>query len=245
MTSLKKTYTNRLDTVGYSRKPHRLSFALLSVLIGLTGCASFIEYEPAVSKLPFERVDMDVKNTHWWKVFNRSDLNQHVEFALENNFNVDAAVERLKAARAIAKSEKSNVSPKINIEGSVERNVGSGTQVTQYSIGPVVTYEVDLWGRQRSRIKAEQARLAVSEEAYRSAVLALTANVSLTWTRLIEAYNQQALLQQQVINGQQTLEVLSVRYQTGQVRMEDILRQQLANKALQEEQSQLKLIFID
>jgi NodT family efflux transporter outer membrane factor (OMF) lipoprotein len=212
---------------------------LLSVFIVLTasGCASHAPYSlPLQEDNAFSISGSQALEKAWWRALGDEKLNDHIETALNNNFSLGAAWERLNAARAIARRDAADLYPALDVSGSASRVIEDGDGDNAFSAGPAASYELDLWGRIRSEAKAEDLRALASEETYRTAALTLSSDIATTWARLIEAHRNYDLLSQQMTAREIVLDVIEGRFGIGQVRSEDILRQRLIIAALREEQ---------
>ena len=206
------------------------------LLILCTGCASYTSFSlPLKNEERFSASGSEVLHTYWWEALNDEKLDQHVQSALENNFSLAAAWERLNAARALARREASDLYPDLDLGGDAGVRIESGDSDDSFAVGPAASYEIDLWGRIRASAAAEDLRAAASEEAYRTAALTLSSDIALTWIQLIEAQNQLELLSSQIDTNEKVLEILNARFGIGLVRSEDILRQQLLIEALEAE----------
>lgn len=173
----------------------------------------------------------------WWVVLGDEKLNGHIETALDRNFSLAAAWERLNGARAIARREAAGLYPDLEIRGDVRRTGDEDNRrISEFSAGLAASYEVDIWGRVRATAAAEDLRAMASKETYRTAALSLSGDIAITWVRLIEAHNQSALLERQISTNEKTLEILRALFGAGQVRSEDILRQELLIESVREEQ---------
>ncbi|MCF7805129.1 MAG: TolC family protein [Candidatus Marinimicrobia bacterium] len=199
---------------------------LLAAML-LTGCTS----RSATDSLPVEVSDSFSESgateipSRWWHSFDDSRLDSLVSRALQSNFSLEAAWHRLRAARAVADRASSDLWP--DLEGSGE---GTYTQTgnsdsQQLRLGLSSVYEVDLWGRIRSSVQAEEYRARASMADYRTAALSLSAEVVRTWYQLLEAQNQHDLLQQQIETNNKVLDLLEAQFSSGQIRIADILRQ--------------------
>ena len=172
----------------------------------------------------------------WWQALSDEKLNAHIETALTRNFSLEAAWERLQAARAISNSSEAELYPELDLRFSASRVGGdTNSRSTEYTLGPAASYEVDLWGRIGAAADASALQALASEAAYRSAALSLSGDVALTWVRFTEAHQQLQLLNKQTETNEKALKVLKARFGIGQIRSEDILRQQLLIEAIQEE----------
>ena len=208
------------------------------ILISGPGCSVYRTYTlPLEDEIKAIEGDTRMPDSQdpWWESFGDDQLNRHIATALDRNFSLTAAWERLTAAKAVARKTASSLYPSLNASGGLDREIDRGEKTDQLTFGAAASYEVDLWGRIRSQTDAEALRVQASEEAFRTAALSLSADIAVTWMRLIEAYSQHALLERQLRTNDNTLEILKARFATGLVRSEDILRQQLLNREIEEE----------
>ena len=209
------------------------------VLIVASGCSSYQKYEmPLDSGAEFSQSGAEVLSEEWWLALDNESLNEQIRAALDNNFSLEAAWQRLKAANALARRESADLYPDLDLSAGASRTI-NGDRENQFTVGPAASYELDLWGKIRAASKAENLRAFSSEFAYKTAALSLSGDVAITWVRLIEAHNQVDLLDSQINTNNKALEVLKARFGIGQIRSEDILRQQLLIEAIIEE----KIIF--
>ncbi len=210
-------------------------FSYTIIITLLSGCATYKGY-----KLPWENEISEVELQNgievlpdlWWHAFQDENLNAHIETALNQNFTLTAAWERFNAAQALASKASSGLYPSLNIDGGTSHKIDSGQRTNQFTFGGSASYEVDLWGRIRAESAAEDLRALANEKSYRTAALSLSANIATVWSQIVEAHNQNKLLEKQIQTNDKTLEILTARFETGQNRREDVLRQELLNKAV-------------
>jgi NodT family efflux transporter outer membrane factor (OMF) lipoprotein len=171
----------------------------------------------------------------WWTSFDDPALNQLVEQALRSNFDLASAWQRLRQARAIVERERSSLYPDVDVELEASAREPDFDGGDGLRLGLVSEYEVDLWGRIRSRIDAERYRARATLADYQTAALSLSAEVVRTWFQLIEARSQLSLLDEQVDTNAKVLELLETRFGFGQIRAVDILRQRQLLEATREQ----------
>lgn len=94
-----------------------------------------------------------------------------------------------------------------------------------YSLGLAASYEIDLWGRIESSRTAAELDAQASAEDLQTAALTLSAQVATTWFQLLEQRGQIEILKQQIHTNEQTLELISLQFRTGQVGIADVLQQ--------------------
>ncbi|NIR48298.1 TolC family protein [candidate division KSB1 bacterium] len=171
----------------------------------------------------------------WWTVFGDTTMNALVDSALQSNFNLATAWQRLREAQAIVDRESSSLFPDLNaiFEGELRRPEFDDTE--RLELGLTSQYEIDLWGRIRSRIEAERYRERATFADYQTAALSLSAEVVRTWYQLIEAQNQLELVEEQIETNENVLNLIEARFGTGQIRSVDILRQRQLLEATREQ----------
>ncbi len=176
----------------------------------------------------------------WWTVFQDAQLNALVDRALESNFDLRAAWQRLREARAIVVRESASMLP--DLEGLFNGEISGGEPRSEerLRLGLTSSYEVDLWGRIRSSVEADQYRANATRADYQAAALSLSAEVARAWYRLVEARGQLELLQEQIDANQKTLRLLRSRFANGQVRAVDVIRQRQLLESTREQKSVIR-----
>jgi NodT family efflux transporter outer membrane factor (OMF) lipoprotein len=176
----------------------------------------------------------------WWTVFEDEPLSTAVDSSLASNLNLRTAWQRLQAAEAVVDRESSALFPDLegSAQGSVSRTPDEAFQEAEnLELGLSSVYEVDLWGRIRSRIEAERFRAEATLADYQTASLSVAAEVVRTSYRLAEARNQLELVEQQIETNLTVLDLLENRFGTGQIRSVDILRQQQLVESTREQRT--------
>jgi NodT family efflux transporter outer membrane factor (OMF) lipoprotein len=192
---------------------------------------------PVDSPESFAESGMQPVPERWWIVFEDAQLNALVDSALNSNFNLKTAWERLRAAQAVVDRESSRFFPRLDGSVRAERN-RSQSQFRDSEVlelGLSSEYEIDLWGQIRSGVDAERFRARASYADYQTAALSLTAEIVRTWYQLAEAQSQLQLANEQVETNEQVLRLIKARFGSGLVRGVDILRQQQLLEATTEQ----------
>lgn len=137
----------------------------------------------------------DVK---WAEVFGDPTVEQLVNSALQHNFDLAAAAERVEQARAQVGITRANQFPFLDLQagfnGSRGSSVGSirfvpkGTDLSSSytQAGAALSWELDLFGRLRKLTEASRAQFLATEEARRGIVVALVGDVTSTYFDLLE-----------------------------------------------------------
>src|ERR1700691_4478286 len=176
----------------------------LTVLLalGLSGCLVGPNYHrPAVS-VPAEfpgapAATESIANQKWSELFQDATLKQLVETALQKNFDVRIAAERVIEARAQYGITRANLLPTLDAQASYtasrSSSIGSfpfppGTPVAfaYTQAGLQLAWELDLWGRLRRLDEAARAQYLASEEARHGVIISLISDVMTTYFQVRE-----------------------------------------------------------
>lgn len=209
-------------------RKHPLCWFIAGLLLASIGCTNrkVKRNYPTRSLMPFSssgQVDMPDR---WWTAFNDPALDFQVNQALGENFTLGAALYRLRAARALARREASDLLPDVNGVIDILSRMGRGPDRTRSALRLDAAYQVDLWGEIQSRVEAERLRAGATHADYHAVALTLAAEVARTWYSLIEAHAQLKLLNEQIESNRNGLKAQEARFRFGVVRSPDVFRQQ-------------------
>ncbi len=177
------------------------------------------------------------RSERWWEDFNDPRLTGYVEAGLTGNFTLRAAYERLREARAIARTAGAALSPTLDATAGGALIDGTDTDPrSEIALGLEASYEVDLWGRIRSSVDAERLEADATAEDYQAAAVTLSAEIARAVYQLTVAHSQLVLLQSQLETNRNVLTVLEIRFAIGQSGSADVLRQRQLVEATVEQQ---------
>lgn len=150
------------------------SHALLVTAL-LSGCSLAPEYKTPQTSLPQEWAlsgDSSTQKTEqqrWWTDYNDVQLNELVTQALAYNSDLQLAAARVAEARAVLGGTTAERYPSLDLSASAARNdAGSNAASAQgglakpyndFSVAPVLSFEIDLWGRLANANEAARERL--------------------------------------------------------------------------------------
>lgn len=122
---------------------------------------------------------------NWWELFNDNLLDRLILEARQGNYELMAAVARVKQARAVANMSRSSLFPSITNEPSAQRRKQSenvkgsdGSTGAVYNFPFNVGYELDLFGGVRREYEAGKAEAEAVEEDYKSIGLILETDLA-------------------------------------------------------------------
>ena len=133
---------------------------IISVLPAfLTGCMVGPDFKRPVMDLPdkyrfSEEKSAEIVNLRWWELFNDPILQSLVNTALEENKDIRIAIARIEQARASLGFTRADMYPFIDIEAGANKGTFSGgrrSETTDYTAfaAPIVSWELDIWGKLR------------------------------------------------------------------------------------------------
>jgi outer membrane protein, multidrug efflux system len=169
---------------------------LLSIAITAAGCALGPRYQRPDVAVPETfrgapatdaRTD-SLADLQWSALFDDPALTALVTTALQQNFDVRIAAERVQQARAVYRIRRSDRFPAIggsagvvtsgaSREGAAPIPDGVDRDVTYAQAGVDFSWELDLWGRLRSLEASSRARYLATEEAQRAVITVLIGDV--------------------------------------------------------------------
>lgn len=185
---------------------NRNFFFILSLAALAGGCTLMPKYEkpaaPVSQSWPKGGTPGAVTNTaadiDWREYFDDPRLQTLIGLALTNNRDLQIATLRVEEARAQYRIRRSDLFPGVQGDASYTRQkfsgavstFGGGSIFTTYSLDVSASYEVDLFGRVRSLKREALEKYFSTQEARKSAQIALVSQVAteyLTQLRLREA----------------------------------------------------------
>lgn len=208
-----------------------LPVLLSALLLFAPGCTSSTAKPPAPVEIPafFSTAGAAPLPQKWWEAFADPDLNRLVEDSLAGNLTLQVAWERLRQAETVARQAGAALRPTLSGDGSAAvgraRTNGETQSGRDFSLGLLARYEVDLWGRVRSVREAAALNAQASAEDLHTAALSLAAQVAATWYTLVEQTGRLELLDLQIATNLSVLELVTLRFRTGQTGIADVLQQ--------------------
>lgn len=207
----------------------------------ITGCSTKKETLSPPVEMPdsFSETGSQIVPGRWWTAFNDDNLNAVIDGALQDNFDLLTAWERLRAAMAVVDRESSLFYPSLEASAGAEtsRTNDEFSDSDNIQLGLSTVYEIDLWGSIRSAVDAERYRADASFADFQTAALTLSAEITRTWYQLADAQNQVELIDEQIETNLTVLELLENRLQTDQVEGVDATRQEQLVEATREQKS--------
>jgi NodT family efflux transporter outer membrane factor (OMF) lipoprotein len=166
-----------------------------------------------------------VDEREWWKTFNDPVLDDLVMMAYEQNLDLKVAGLRVLEARAQRGISAGEFFPQLQrLAGSYTRfntseevaNPLRDDDFNDHAIGADVFWEVDVWGRFRRGIEADDASLYASIMNYDDVLVSLISEVATAYVEIRSLDQRLAYAEENVRIQRETVEVVDVRFRNGE-----------------------------
>ncbi len=165
----------------------------------------------------------------WWADFGDPALDEVVDAALRQNYDLQAAASRLEQALADSRIAGADLQPQLQVglNGSQRKQNFIGfpipgaedrvlsTVFTNYGVSLDLTWEADLWGRLRAGARAALADLQSRAADLRAAQLSLAGQTTKAWFAIAEAGQQLRLAEASVASFRASAEQVRERFEQG------------------------------
>lgn len=197
----------------------------------LSGCTTQQTIEHTTPELPSSFTGQSAITTeqnvvHWWLELEDHQLDELIQTALNDNFDLKAAVNKVRQSIALAEKARASLTPSLDATADAGRTFQSGADVSNYQLGFRASYELDLWSRLRAAEQSGQLDFLASRENLEVVALTLTADVADRWYALLTQIALEELYEQQLQTLSHQLNIIEFRFHHGQNPAEDVLQQQ-------------------
>ena len=226
-----------LGTLAHFRHFCGLSGLGILVFLFLSGCAVGPDFKTPVVETPenyrFEKVPVETMiNLKWWDLFNDPVLYTLVSQAVENNKDLKIAASRVEQARAALGFTSADQYPAINIEagagtGNFAGGTRSDTRNHNYYVAPVLSWEIDFWGKFRRATESAKAELMASEYALRTVQIGLISEVVGSYYLLLDYHQRVKISKDTLESRQKSLNIIQKRFDRGIIPELDVNQAQI------------------
>jgi NodT family efflux transporter outer membrane factor (OMF) lipoprotein len=177
----------------------------------------------------------------WWTGFGSPELNGLIEQARTQNFDIQAAIARVRQADAQVRIAGAALLPTLNGTSSAQwQHLGVNTSNSTfrggaggnasadfrtYAVGLSAAYQLDFWGHNLSHRESAIASAEFSRFDQRTVALTVVTNVANTWFTALALADRLAVARQNVADSEQTLAVIRGRLQAGTASALDVANQ--------------------
>ncbi|MGE4579024.1 MAG: efflux transporter outer membrane subunit [Desulfuromonadales bacterium] len=213
---------------------HRMAICLLLTVLLLSGCTLAPHYSRPEAPVPAswaadpaaEAGDAQAAPAYelsWQDFFVDENLKELIRLALESNRDLRITALTIERTRAQYRIQRAELFPDLQAGAGYNRQrvpdtsgFGRVIHLEQYNVSLATTaWEIDFFGRLRSLKKQALQTYLASEEAYRSARLALVSEVARAYLVLAADRERRQLAEETLASYRETLALTQRRYDAG------------------------------
>ncbi|HWZ47168.1 MAG TPA: efflux transporter outer membrane subunit [Herbaspirillum sp.] len=214
----------------------RAAMVLLAAV--LAGCAAHqVKIDPVDPvKMPagWSKNDADVKPTepdlNWWQHFGSAELSDLVREGRKNNYEIGAAVSRVRQAQVEAQIAGAPLLPEVDLSASGARDIpfSSGAATTTASGMLLMNYELDFWGKNRAYKESAEAAYRANIYDRETVALTVTSSIVSTYLQVLSLRDRLKIARDNVANAERVLTLVQAQSRAGAASRLDLARQQSA-----------------
>lgn len=177
-------------------------------------------------------------NLDWWNTFNDDILNGYIQQAIANNYDLKMATLSVEEYYQQTKLQFSNQLPQFTsgLGGGWMKMIGSTKTDLTIGLPAIVSYEADIFLKNRDKTKSSKKLWENSKHDERAAYIAIASAVGTTYLNIVSLDNAIELQTEIVSLRQQIFDLMQLSNKEGLVSTADVIR---ANKNLIQGETQL------
>lgn len=167
----------------------------------------------------------DIDIGKWWLVFHDETLNEMIDFALEDNYSLEAAAYRILAARAHLAFAIGEYFPQTQqLEGSMIRHhisanapntLGIDRDYWDNILGLRVAWELDFWGRYYRGVESAYGEYLATQDDYLDVRRLLISDIVLAYVQQKTTQKRIEALNHNIAVQYRSVEIAKVRWEGG------------------------------
>lgn len=156
-----------------------------------------------------------------WSDYGSAELERMITLALANNTDIAAALARVQQARANTVIAGQGLYPAISASGSANRTTtdsnGASTTSDASNASLAVSYELDLWQRNRSLRDAAEWNTLATEQDRAALTILVASEVGRLYTGILAFDARVAVAERNLAYAQDVLRITELRYREGAI----------------------------
>jgi NodT family efflux transporter outer membrane factor (OMF) lipoprotein len=157
----------------------------------------------------------------WWARFRDPVMSEVITEALRSSPDIRSALSKITEARALRGVEQAALFPQVDagLTGQVTREGtrdSASTTRENYGASLDVSWEVDLFGKQRQNVRAASADLAQAQQNFYAAQVSLAAEAASSYINLRSTEAELAVVENSLATREETVQLTRWREQAGQ-----------------------------
>jgi len=174
-------------------------------------------------------------NREWWKQFGDPVLDQLIATAIENNQDLQVAIQRISEFYARYQVISSQLFPQFTLNGGIERIMQSETIIFQprnptiprtnnvyQLVLNLLSYEVDLWGRIRNLSESAKYDYFAQIQDMHSVMISIVSSVATSYVQLRQFDMQLEISKETYASRKESWDIALARYDAGLISLLDV-----------------------
>jgi multidrug efflux system outer membrane protein len=220
------------------KKPQRWIFPILAASL-VAGCKVGPNYHRPDIQTPAAYRDLNENpqaqakaasyaDLPWWEVFQDAQLHELIRTALKQNYDLQAATERINAARAQLAVARSSLFPQVSGNGNFSGGKENNFQTTSnfLTLTGDAAFQLDLFGKMRRATEAARAQVLATEDARQTVILTLVSDVASDYFDLLRLDLQLGITKETVDTQIDSVKLTNFRMEHGVATKLDVLQAQ-------------------
>ncbi|RLD21476.1 MAG: transporter [Bacteroidetes bacterium] len=216
----------------YRKKENIIFILMVTMMLAiLASCVVGPEYARGDMHAPDDfRTDFpdgeSIANLPWWELYQDTVLQNLIEYALENNRNLEASISRILAGHAQVGIVRSGLYPRLDYSAGASGNwtakEGDVSGTGNFTPAINISYEVDLWGKIKHMNDAEMHEYLATKEAYNDLLIIVIAQVAEAYLLLRDLDNRLIISENTAETWEANLDIVQARLKAGMVSEVDV-----------------------
>lgn len=213
------------------KTPIKVGFLALVIAFSLQSCFVAKEYQkPTIDTQKLYRTEAVLDSTSigqlsWKELFTDAQLQTYIQEGLQNNLDLQIALQNMAAAEATMKQGKAGYLPTLNGTASwthqeTSANSQFGGQfdrIDQYELAAKLSWEADIWGKIRSTKRASLATYLQSQAAQKAVQTDLVSKIASLYYQMLATEEQIKVVNQTMLNRNESVAVIQALKNAGNV----------------------------
>lgn len=166
--------------------------------------------------------------TLFWQELGSDDLNRLIDKVLAQNLDLEAALHRIEQARALAKVAGAPLYPAASASGSASRTFQDNGTSNSVRGSASVSYEVDLWGKNRNAAESADYRVNAIEFDREALRLVITSEATNFYAQVLSLNDRIRIGEFNVKAAEEILRIIEARFAQGSVSGLEVSQQRAA-----------------
>ncbi|MDE6529066.1 MAG: TolC family protein, partial [Muribaculaceae bacterium] len=165
---------------------------------------------------PEHGAEASADDSEWWKTFNDATLDTLISMGMANNYDLSMALRRSQIARNAIGQARAAWMPSVGLSAGWTKSRESGmltgvhgpaSGMSYFSAGLNASWEIDLFGKIASGVKAKKAGYMASKAEYAGTMVSVCAQIAATY---VEVRMYQELLEIARIHTENQMKIVNI-----------------------------------